>query len=48
MVLSEPELEEVLAQNRSWLTFLEAGEGYRLLGKRILPIRSQVFGAEGS
>jgi thiamine biosynthesis lipoprotein len=40
MVLSEPELEEVLAQNHSWLTFLETGEGYRPLGRRVLPIQS--------
>jgi len=40
MVLSEPELEEVLAQNHSWLTFLETGEGYRPLGRRALPIQS--------
>jgi FAD:protein FMN transferase len=41
MVLSEPELEEVLAQNHSWLSFLETGEGYRSLGRRVLPIQSQ-------
>jgi FAD:protein FMN transferase len=40
MVLSEPELEEVLAQNHTWLTFLETGEGYRPLGRRVLPIQS--------
>jgi thiamine biosynthesis lipoprotein len=40
MVLSEQELEEVLAQNDSWLSFLETGEGYRLLGRRVLPIQS--------
>lgn len=40
MVLSEPELEEVLAQNHSWLSFLETGEGYRPLGSRVLPIQS--------
>jgi len=40
MVLSEPELEEVLAQNHAWLTFLETGEGYRPLGRRALPIQS--------
>jgi thiamine biosynthesis lipoprotein len=40
MVLSEPELEDVLAQNDSWLTFLETGVGYRSLGRRVLPIQS--------
>jgi FAD:protein FMN transferase len=40
MVLSEPELEEVLAQNHSWLSFLETDEGYRPLGSRVLPIQS--------
>ena len=39
MVLSEPELEEVLAQNLSWLALLETDEGYRPLGKRSLPLR---------
>jgi FAD:protein FMN transferase len=39
MVLSEPELEEVLAQNHSWLSFLETDEGYRPLGKRPLPVQ---------
>jgi len=40
MVLSESELEEVLAQNPSWLSFLETDEGYRPLGKRALPVQS--------
>jgi thiamine biosynthesis lipoprotein len=40
MVLSEPELEEVLAQNHSWLSFLETDDGYRPLGRRVLPIQS--------
>jgi thiamine biosynthesis lipoprotein len=40
MVLSEPELEEVLAQNNSWLCFLEIDKGYRPLGRRIHPIQS--------
>jgi thiamine biosynthesis lipoprotein len=40
MVLSEPELEEVLAQNDSWLCFLETDKGYRPLGRRIHPIQS--------
>ena len=37
MVLSEPELEEVLAQDHSWLAFLEAGQNVRPLGSRKLP-----------
>ena len=40
MVLSERELEEVLAQNHSWLSFLETDEGYRPLGRRVLPSKS--------
>jgi thiamine biosynthesis lipoprotein len=40
MVLSEPKLEEVLAQNDSWLCFLETDKGYRPLGRRIHPIQS--------
>ncbi|HMG84227.1 MAG TPA: FAD:protein FMN transferase [Terracidiphilus sp.] len=40
MVLSEPELEEVLAQNDSWLAFLETDDGYRPLGRRVLPVQS--------
>ncbi len=40
MVLSEPELEEVLAQNHLWLCFLETDEGYRTLGCRALPMQS--------
>jgi thiamine biosynthesis lipoprotein len=40
MVLSEPELEEVLAQNHSWLAFLETGEGARPIGSRALPVRA--------
>lgn len=38
MVLSEVELEEVLAQNHSWLAFLETPEGARPVGMRELPI----------
>ncbi|HUB30438.1 MAG TPA: FAD:protein FMN transferase [Terracidiphilus sp.] len=37
MVLSEPELSDVLAQNHSWLAFLESEQGARSLGKRSLP-----------
>ena len=38
MVLSEAELEDVLAQNPSWLAFLETQEGARPMGKRDLPM----------
>jgi thiamine biosynthesis lipoprotein len=37
MVLSEPELEEVLAQDHSWLFFLEADKVARPIGHRALP-----------
>ena len=37
MVLSEPELEEVLKQNRSWLVFLETDGTARPIGSRELP-----------
>ena len=37
MVLSELELEEVLAQNNSWLFFLENDQGARPIGSRALP-----------
>jgi FAD:protein FMN transferase len=40
MVLSEPEIEEVLAQNPSWLALLETAEGYRPLGRRALLVQS--------
>jgi FAD:protein FMN transferase len=40
MVLTEPELEEVFAQNHSWLSFLKTDEGYRSLGRRVPPIQS--------
>jgi len=40
MVLSEPELEELLAQNDSWLAFLDAESGAaRSLGRRALPMQ---------
>jgi len=38
MVLSEPEVEEVLAQNCSWLAFLETDKGARPIGSRALPM----------
>jgi len=37
MVLSESELEAVLAQDRSWLVFLETDETARPIGSRMLP-----------
>jgi thiamine biosynthesis lipoprotein len=37
MVLGEPELEEVLAQDPSWLFFLEADKAARPIGTRPLP-----------
>ena len=40
MVLSEPELEDVLAQDPSWLFFLETDEAARPLGHRPLPPRA--------
>jgi len=40
MVLSEPELEDVLAQDHSWLAFLETEEGARPIGSRALPLRA--------
>jgi len=40
MVLSERELEDVLAQNRSWLAFLETRDGIRPVGSRVLPLQA--------
>jgi FAD:protein FMN transferase len=37
MVLSEPELKDVLAQDESWLVFLETGGAARPMGSRALP-----------
>jgi thiamine biosynthesis lipoprotein len=37
MVLSEPEMKEVLAQDLSWLFLLEAGEQIETIGSRALP-----------
>ena len=37
MVLSEPELEKVLAQNHSWLFFLETDKAARPMGSRTRP-----------
>lgn len=41
MVLSEPEIQEVLAQNDSWLAFLQTGNSVRLVGGREPPIEAQ-------
>jgi thiamine biosynthesis lipoprotein len=40
MVLSEPELEQVLAQDESWLIFLETGGIAKPMGSRALPPRA--------
>lgn len=40
MVLSETELEELLAQSDSWLAFLETDEATRPVGKRALPMQA--------
>jgi len=37
MVLSEPEINEVLAQDQSWLVFLETDGSARPMGTRVLP-----------
>jgi FAD:protein FMN transferase len=37
MVLSEPEISEILAENRQWLVFLEEHGTWRHHGKRALP-----------
>jgi thiamine biosynthesis lipoprotein len=41
MVLSEPEIQEVLAQNDSWLAFLQTGNSVLSVGSRIPPIEPQ-------
>ena len=38
MVLSEPELKEVLTQDQSWLVFLETEGTARPMGSRVLPL----------
>jgi thiamine biosynthesis lipoprotein len=38
MVLGEPELQEVLAQNDSWLAFLDTGKSYKSIGRRVASI----------
>ncbi len=37
MVLNLPQIEEILARERSWLAFFETGEGARPIGNRELP-----------
>jgi FAD:protein FMN transferase len=39
MVLSEAELNDVFAQNHSWLAFLDTEEGIRTIGSRSLPMQ---------
>ena len=41
MVLTEPELESVLAQNHSWLAFLDTDQGARPIGSRVLPLMTE-------
>ncbi|HEV2486861.1 MAG TPA: FAD:protein FMN transferase [Terracidiphilus sp.] len=40
MVLSEPEIEELLAQNDSWLAFLQTGNSVTSIGRRVPPMRA--------
>src|SRR5215469_8466213 len=40
MVLSELELENVFAQNDSWLALLETEDGVRPIGNRVLPMKA--------
>jgi thiamine biosynthesis lipoprotein len=40
MVLGEPELTEVLAQNDTWLAFLETDQSARSIGRRVPPIEA--------
>jgi thiamine biosynthesis lipoprotein len=40
MVLSEPELENVLAHNHTWLALLDTDEGARPIGSRVLPMQA--------
>ena len=40
MILTEPEINEVLAANDDWLVFLQEGFAWRSLGKRTLPARA--------
>jgi len=40
MVLSELEIENVFAQNDSWLALLETEDGVRPIGRRVLPMKA--------
>jgi len=40
MVLTDPELDCVLAQDQTWLAFLETDEGIRLTGRRAPPLQA--------
>jgi thiamine biosynthesis lipoprotein len=40
MVLSEPELEEVLAQNETWLAFLDSDKSVKSIGRRLPSIEA--------
>lgn len=40
MVLSEPELENILAQDQTWVALLDTDTGLRTIGKRPLPPRA--------
>ena len=40
MVLSQPELKDILTHHDSWLAFLDADEGVRPIGSRELPARA--------
>ncbi|HXS75715.1 MAG TPA: FAD:protein FMN transferase [Terracidiphilus sp.] len=48
MVLSEPELEEALAQDQSWLAFLDGEEGARPIGGRPLPMPAPAVDSDQS
>lgn len=41
MVLTESELEQVLAQNDSWLAFLDTGDGIQAVGRRPIPMQAE-------
>ena len=41
MVLSEPEIQEVLAQNDSWMAFLQTDNSVISIGSRVPPIEAQ-------
>ena len=45
MVLSEPEIREMLAQNDSWLAFLQTGNSVTSIGGRVPPIEASGAGS---